>query len=77
MKIKREVTKFSRTTEKLLGAYPIYCSVRELRPLFETGDDYRMFWCYPIQTPEQIAFFKNEGVPITKRALFFLEAYRE
>lgn len=77
MKIKREVTKFSRTTDRLLGEYPIKCSVKTMRRLFDVGDDHLMYWCYRIETPEQIAFFKNLGVPVTKRAEFFVECYAE
>ena len=75
-KVYREVTKFSKTTDKLLGEYSIdFLSVEELRPLFDIGDDHEMYLCYPIKTPEQIAFFRGHGIPITDRAEFFVECY--
>ena len=77
MTITRTVTKFSKTTDRLLGEYPITCSVEEMRHLFDIGDDKEMYNCYPIVSPAQIAFFKERGVPITKRAEFFVEAYGE
>ncbi len=79
MKVKREVTKFSRKTEQLTGEYPINCSVKEMRKLFDVGDDLDMILCYLIETPEQIAFFRKQGVPITKtkKSDWFVEAYTE
>lgn len=76
-KVKREVTKFSRKTEQLTGEYPINCSVKEMCKLFNVGDDLDMYACYPIEYPEQIAFFRKQGVPITKKSDWFVEAYAE
>jgi len=75
--IVREVTKYSRTTDRLLGGYPIACSADDMRHLFDVGDDHDMVFIYDINTPEQIAFFKKLGVPITNRCDWFVECFEQ
>ena len=74
----RSVQKFSKTTEKLRGEYPIDIPVAELHPLFEATEyDPDMFLDYAITTEAQMKFFKSKGVPITKRCDWFLTCGEE
>jgi hypothetical protein len=51
-------------------------SAKEMRHLFNVGNDHLMLRRYIIKTPEQIAYFKSMGVPIESLDYYdyFIEA---
>lgn len=74
--MQREITKFSRKTEEFVDSYVIDFPIEEMKHLFDIGDDDQMIACYEIKKQKQIEFFRNKGIPITKRSDFFVECFQ-
>lgn len=82
--LKRLVTKYAfDPPHHQVSEQEISCSPDDMRHLFDVNDedegmpDIDMIWCYEINSPEQIAFFKAQGVSIEGDGFYYVECYEE
>jgi hypothetical protein len=79
MNIERAVVKYDKKPPHLqVSEYKIGCTPDEMRYLFDVDSlDQDMIYCYDINTPEQVEFFRKQGVLIDlEEGHWFLECYQ-